>query len=390
MHCSTKRICLHQKKFDKVPHRAPQKPYGIAAFGQKMGELKMRFNRREIIQGASSVGIVGAANIGGLNYVYSQDNHLIINIWGGRWERFWREYIVPPFQQKTGTRVTVDVGLSVNFAANLRATGKDNPQYSYLQLNELVGSLVRAEGYIEQWPESKVPNLKNISPAAFIDEGRGVTIGISPVGISYRKDLVNTPPANWTDLWENPEFSGKLALFNITNTVGYMFLMASSRIFGSGPFDFEAGFAAIEKLKPFRQADLASEMAVLLTRGEAVAGPLDIGEVATLQSRGAPLGFAAPTEELFAFDQSFYLIKNGPNQDAACAFLDFMLSEEIQEKLAQEFSLVPANTLVDVSSSVAEQLPEAARDLANVAKFDWVKANQERDRAAEMWNRILR
>jgi putative spermidine/putrescine transport system substrate-binding protein len=257
-------------------------------------------------------------------------------------------------------------------------------------MNELVGALLRAEGFVEPWPISKVPNLSKLHPAASIDQNRGVTIGVSPVGIAYRTDLVKTPPKSWKDLWDNPELKGKLALFTISNTAGYMFLMSISKIFGNGPFDFDAGFREIEKLKPFPQADLAGAMAVLLTRGEAVAGPLDVGEVVTLQKRGAPIGFAVPSEELFAFDQTFYLMKNGPNKDAACAFLNYMLSEDVQAKLAEEFSLVPANTSTKLAPALAAQLPVASQDLGRIVTFDWTKANQERASVTERWNRMTR
>jgi putative spermidine/putrescine transport system substrate-binding protein len=328
--------------------------------------------------------------LAGLTGVGAQSNRLVVTIYGGRWEKFWREQILPPFEMQTGIQATLDVGLSVNFAANLRATGPERPNYSYVHMNELVGALIRSEGYVEPWPQDKVPNLKKINPAASIDQYRGVTVGISPIGIAYRKDLVKTPPKSWRDLWDNSEFRGKLALFTITNTAGYMLLMATSRLYGKDPFDFDAGFAAIEKLKPFPQADLASAMAILLTRGEAIAGPLDIGEVASIQKRGAPIGFAVPSEELFAFDQTFYLMKNGPNKDAACKFLDFMLSEDIQSKLAEEFSLIPVNIATKLSAAVAAQLPMTAQDIGKVVTFDWARANQERAAVTERWNRMTR
>jgi ABC-type glycerol-3-phosphate transport system substrate-binding protein len=71
-----------------------------------------------------------------------------------------------------------------------------------------------------------------------------------------------------------------------------------------------------------------------LSRGEIVAGPLDIGETLSLKKKVLPVAWAAPSEGMFMFDQTFNLLKNGPNKDAACAFLDYMLSEDVQTKLA--------------------------------------------------------
>ena len=86
----------------------------------------------------------------------------------------------------------------------------------------------------------------------------------SPIGIAYRKDLVKTPPRSWKDLWDNPEIKGKVGLYEITNTAGFMFLMMTSKIYGSGPMDFDAGFRQIERLKPFPEAGLAGAFVLAL------------------------------------------------------------------------------------------------------------------------------
>src|SRR5262249_5564240 len=126
---------------------------------------------------------------------------------------------------------------------------------------------------------------------------------------------------------------------------------------------------------------------VLLTRGEVVAGPLDFGETLGMQKKGVPVGWAAPSEGMFMFDQTFSLLKYGPNKDAACAFLDYMLSEAAQSKLAIEFSGVPVNRNVRLPP---DQQPLGVDDLDKIVAFDWVAANKARDSIIERWNRMTR
>jgi len=338
-------------------------------------------DRRQLIGCLAAAGLVAS-----LGPVYAQGNRLVITIYGGRYERFWREVLLPPFQQKTGIATVLDVGLGANFAAKLRASGPDNPPYSYVMANEFVGAVLRAEGFFEPWPTDKVPNLKNVHPKAN-PSNLGVTVMFSPIGIAYRKDLVKTPPRSWKELWDNPEIKGKVGLYEITNTAGFMFLMMTSKIYGSGPMDFDAGFRQIERLKPFPEAGLAGALAVLLTRGEVVAGPLDFGETLSLQKKGVPIAWAAPSEGMFMFDQTFSLLKKGPNKEAAYAFLDYMLSEDAQSKLATEFSGVPVNRNVKLPP---DQQPLSVDDLGKIVAFDWVAANKVKDSVIERWNRMTR
>jgi len=268
----------------------------------------------------------------------------------------------------------------------MRATGPERPSYSYVMMNELVGAVLRTEGFFEAWPGDKVPNLKNVHPKANPDN-MGVTVMFSPIGIAYRSDLVKTPPRSWKDLWDNPDIKGKVGLYEITNTAGYMFLMMTSKIYGSGPLDLDAGFRQIERLKPFPEAGLAGALAVLLTRGEVVAGPLDFGETLALKKKGVPVAWAAPSEGMFMFDQTFNVLKHGPNKAAAYAFLDYMLSEDVQSKLAREFSGVPVNKNVRLPP---EEQPVGVDDLDRIVAFDWIEANKIKGQVVERWNRMTR
>jgi putative spermidine/putrescine transport system substrate-binding protein len=338
-------------------------------------------NRRQLMSWLGAASLM--AGVGG---VHAQGNRLVIPTYGGRYERFWREVLIPPFQQRTGIQTVLDIGLGANFATKLRASGPDNPPYSYLMANEFVGAVLRSEGFFAPWPTEKVPNLAKTHPKAN-PANQGVTVMFSPIGIAYRKDIVKTPPRSWKDLWDNPDIKGKVGLYEITNTAGFMFLMMTSKIYGNGPMDFDVGFRQIERLKPFPEAGLAGALAVLLTRGEIVAGPLDFGETLSMQKKGVPVAWAAPSEGMFMFDQTFSLLKNGPNKDAAYAFLDHMLSEGIQAKLATEFSGIPVNRNVKLP---ADEQSLTVDDLDKIVAFDWVAANKVRDSVIERWNRMTR
>lgn len=339
---------------------------------------------------ATALGAAGAlAALGGRNPAAAA-NDLIVTSYAGRYERFWRDKLLPEFKAKTGVDSIVDAAANgTTWATNLRTTGPAKPNYSMVMLNEIVGAMLRNEGYFEPWPADKVPNLKFVHPKAKNPDNNGVAFMISPVGIAYRTDLVKEPMSSWKDLWR-PALRGKVGLFSIGNSAGYMFLMTMSQIYGSGPLDFDAGLRMVEQLKPFPQGDLAGALSTLLTRGEIIACPLDTSEVINLRQKGAPIGFVVPQEGMFAFDQTLNLLAHGPNKDAACKYLDFLLSEDVQQKLVEEFFYVPTNVNVKLPASLAKQFPITIDDVDKLLKFDWVAANGQRDKAIESWNRLTR
>jgi putative spermidine/putrescine transport system substrate-binding protein len=87
------------------------------------------------------------------------------------------------------------------------------------------------------------------------------------------------------------------------------------------------------------------------------------------------------------FDQTFSLLKKGPNKDAAFAFLDYMLSEDVQSKLATEFSGIAVNQNVKLPP---DQQPLGVNDLDKIVAFDWVAANEVKASVIERWNRMTR
>src|SRR5215470_19298514 len=68
-------------------------------------------DRRQLMSWLAAAGLLA-----GTRGVQAQTNRLVVPTYGGRYERFWREVLIPPFQQKTGIQTVLDIGLGANFA----------------------------------------------------------------------------------------------------------------------------------------------------------------------------------------------------------------------------------------------------------------------------------
>ncbi len=314
---------------------------------------------------------------------------LVVNTYGARWERFWRDTLLPGFQRSSGIQATLDIGLGRTWMANLRAAGVNAPPYSILMINEVFANVLRAEGFFDRIDITKLSNWSKLHPLAQ-NEGNSVFGMISPIGLAYRKDLVRTPPRSWKDLWDNPEFRGKIGMYQIGNSAGQMFVMLVGRLYGSGPMDFDTAFRKIEELKPFPQVDFSGSLSTLMTRGEVIVGALDLPEVVALKRRGIQIEFAAPAEGMFMFEQSFNILKNGPGKDAAYKYLDYLISTETQTQLVNEFFITPVNREVAIPEALRSELLIGVNDLDRIMRWDWTAFNAQRDQVIDRWNRTMR
>ena len=218
--------------------------------GTNGGPQMTTIRRRTLLRGA--VAVATTASLGPPSIARAAVEPLVINSYGGAFEKFMREEIIPVFEKETGIKTRLDIGLAKDWLATLRAAGVDNPPYDVLMMNGIFAALLRAEGFFEPIPVAEVPNMKDLVPIARQPNDNGVIAWMQPVGVAYRSDMTKAEPVAWKDLW-NPEFKGHIGLYTITNTAGMMFLLMVGRIFGGSEYKTDVAFDEIGKLKPFTQ-----------------------------------------------------------------------------------------------------------------------------------------
>jgi putative spermidine/putrescine transport system substrate-binding protein len=315
---------------------------------------------------------------------------LVITSYGGSWETFLRDVIVPPFEAQTGAKVELAVGLSRDWMANLRAAGRNNPPYDVVIANETWISSGRLENRFVALPEDKIPNLAKVHPALRMPDDIGVLGLLNPLGIAYRTDLVTTAPTAWVDLW-NEEYRGNVGIYNIANSAAPMFLMMLALIETGDPKQFGVGFDRIKQLAPFKQTDFSGDMENLLVQGEVHVGILDSPAAARLKQQGIALEFVIPTEGMFMFEQNMNVSAGSRVEELAFAFIDYMLSTDVQKLWAENYYVTPANVEVDISGPLADLIPVTADSIAQIQQWDWLWLNSgPREDMVTRWNREIR
>ncbi|SLN68233.1 extracellular solute-binding protein [Roseisalinus antarcticus] len=269
----------------------------------------------------------------------------------------------------------------------MRAAGVENPPYGVVMTNEIFTGVLRKEGFFEDLDLSMVPNYADLYPIATAAAGTTGAVGmISPIGIGHRTDLVETPPTKWEDLWTNPEFQGRIGLYNIVNSAGKMTVMMAGRIFGSGIYDTDTdtAFAKLGELGQVIQTDF--NMSTASAAGEAIVAPFDFGEIARLRNQGLPVDCIIPEEGMMMWDQTFSIAKNQTTREAAYAYLNFILSPEAQDLLMREFFVSPVNTKVSVPEELSRDVPVYSEAMSGLIEWDWEWANANADELTRRWN----
>ena len=345
----------------------------------------MTLNRREVVAGTAGL---AAALTAGMPLARAAGSSLVVPSYGGRWGKFWSEQILPGFEAATGIQPTHDVGLGKNFVANIRAGGGDSP-YSIFMGNENIATMLRQEGFFEPLDASKLPNLANVYDN-FKNPGlNGVRGIISPIGLGYRTDLVKTPPTSWDDLWSNPEFKGKIGLYQIGNTAAVLFLLLTAKLYGGSEDKIDIAFEKIKELLPFEQVTWSGAAAASLVRGDSIVAPVDWGEVIALRKKGAPVEMVVPKEGVIAFEQSFNLVKTGPAKDEAHQYLNYILDAGVQEQFSGTLYTSPCNTKTELPADLQAEIPILGDKMSEIISFDWEAFMPKVAEVADRWNREM-
>jgi len=194
------------------------------------------------------------------------------------------------------------------------------------------------------------------------------------LGFSYNTDLVSEEeaPKTWDDLLD-PKWEGKIQFPNPAAS-GTATLMVLSYMMQNGE---EEGWEYFQKLAD--QANSIPDSGSGPTKGAALGeAHVAVGfDFMTYEHKnnGESVDFIVPEKTPILVNPAT-LVKDGPNPEGGKKFMDFMLSEDAQEILAEWYH-IPINPDVESQTPLSvDNLKENAVDL----DIDWVNENYDRIR----------
>lgn len=318
-------------------------------------------------------------------------DELVINSFGGAYEKLHRELVITPFEKRYNVKVKVVTSYSSQTLAALRAQ-RANPQFDVVHLSGGLEAVAADEKLLAPIKPSELSNYKNMYPFAVdkIEKGVGPMYSIAVIGILYNTEKVKPAPTSWKDL-ARADLKGRVLITDAaSNTYGMLGFMMMNRVNGGTLENIQPGLNFVKALLP--NATLVSkspEIQQNFAQGNAYIAAYAQDYAYTLTKAGLPVKFVLPKEGAALAPITVNLVAGRKNRDLALKFIDFSIRAEASRGWAMGLRYAPTNKMVKLPASVAGQVaygPEAAKKLVS---FDWLKVGKLRPGWNEQWKRTI-
>lgn len=311
---------------------------------------------------------------------------LTISLWGGGYGERFTKHLIKPFEEANGVSIAVDGGRSSERLSKVIATkgrGVDLVFLSDFQMYEAY-----SRGLIQGINVGNVPNRENLhdfakdpmggdSCPAFVVLGAGLAYNTNEFG--------DTPPASWNDLLRK-DLKGKAGYPDVGISYATLLAIKMAELNGGGIDNVGEGFKALNGSRENLQFFASREVLESVVRGDVSLAPQL--NIFVKKEKGVPMAFAWPKEGGLGVLNLMCVVKGSPNAELAEKFINYMLSDEIQNKLLHTQGETPVSANVDMSGAAkmsryiltADEIKKLNFwDMKTVAgsKADWVKLWQE-------------
>ncbi len=338
--------------------------------------------------GGGSTAEPGASSSSSPSAAPAATGKLVVTSFGGAYEETQRE-LFKEFEQEYNAEVEVVTLYSGDALAKIRAE-KGNQSIDVVQFSGGQESIAGPEDLILKLDESQLTNLPDLYDSAKDPNGYAPAYAFSALGIIYNEEEVQTPPTSWKDLWK-PEYAGKVAITDISNSFGLQFIVAAAKMMGGDESDIGPGLDELSKLIPNAAAIVKStpEVGNLFAQGEAVIGAYDSGYAFTFRKQGQPIKFASPAEGAVGSFISAQVVKDSPNAELAVKFVDFLLRPDIQQRFAEANGYSPTNKKAELSEELKAVMPNGEEAVGGLIRLNSDLVNANKAAWTEQWNKLI-
>jgi putative spermidine/putrescine transport system substrate-binding protein len=319
----------------------------------------------------------------------AQGKTLTISWWGFNGEKL-DANIIKPFKEKCGCEVVFETGNNADRLNKIKI--RDGKGVDVAYFTDAYSQIGIEEGLFQPVDRSKLPNLANayeVGKAPQGDFGPAYTIG--RVGVIYDSAKVKSPITSWNDLWRE-DLKGQLSLPGITTTSGPMVVIIAGQHAGVDALtDADGAFKAIEAIKPnvVKNYNTGSELVNLFSTGEISAAVAQDFTLAQIQKAVPTAMWAALADGEIATLNTINIPKGSENVELAHEFINFALSQEVQQKNGEEGVDAPILTTVKLTPEQAKLWTYGADNVAKLKILDYPKMNAAKTEWIDRWNEVF-
>jgi spermidine/putrescine transport system substrate-binding protein len=311
----------------------------------------------------------------------------------------WGNYIdfaLPSFEEKHGVKINIDYYGDEQEAMNkIRAAGVGTHDVVFLGAG--FEDIAIKQGLIVPLDTSRVPSLADVyEPLKKTkDDGKlycaTYSFGLNGL-IVYDPAKTGKKITSWKDVYSG-EYAGRIGKIDKSNE--QVWRTALSLGFKYGPLT-EEQFKQVEAklLENMKQVRTIyahyDQMAQLLASGEIWIADADDGGSRQAKSKGLPIEIAYPEEGLTAWYDGPCIVAEAPHPEAAYAFINHMMSPEIQARLPKELGYAPANRkameIIDEETRTAMDLETLVTNIPKI-QFQYNLGADFDNRGIQIWEK---
>lgn len=325
----------------------------------------------------------------------ADERSITVGIYTGQQGEVVRKQIIPPFEAKFNCKVYTTQGVTLEQVALMRAS-RNNPKYSVMFIDDIGVALAKGEGLIEKLPAEQIPNMERVLKRFIFYDGYGAAFAMSAAGMAYN-NTTGKPLESYGDLWD-PKLKGRYLMETPKATQSLYLLIAAVSVVTGKPYSetqywIDSAWPKMEALKPNVLSIFDTDASVLqVAQGQAdYAGMFYSKSVNPYTMQGAPIAMCYPKEGTFAGINTVTLVKNGPEREMALAFINWMLSPEIQQLLAEQTLAAPSLSGLSFKPEVEKYMayPESKMTDMGIFSPDWTFINPMRSHLIERYNEVF-
>lgn len=255
------------------------------------------------------------------------------------------------------------------------------------------------EGLLEVLEPARIPNLKDVIPAAKHEYFAGKIA--AAFGLAYNVEKFPEGVNSWFDL-ENPELKGKIAIPK-WEWMGEQWIHLVNKAMGGTEDNIDPAIDWVAKLVKDYDAKIMNSTdhgLQLFSQEEIWAAPFWSARTYQVTSEGGPkMEFVYPEEGTLGlfFGTSLVKGRSEPSRKAAELLIDLQLDPELQSRFSQLCGYPPTNprALDLIPDDAKEQKPAlnvTRKDLESFSKvtFDYKKILENSDKNLRKWQeRVL-
>jgi putative spermidine/putrescine transport system substrate-binding protein len=313
---------------------------------------------------------------------------IVLMAYPGAFQDNYMKAVVEPFMAAhPAIKVIYNAGGNSAQMLGLIRAQKGSPQIDVSVMDFSVSRIANKEELFSKLERSDVPNLADIYDEARMPGDMGPGIDFDNLVMLYNPETMKPAPTGIKDLLD-PANKGKLVFSPAPNVIGISLQIVVAKSLGS---DYKAPIdPVIDTLKKIalqiQTWQATPDNYTMIING---AAGLGIGWNARAQfytdKSGGKLKSIVMKEGGVLDIDTINLVTGAPNKEAALAFINYALSAEPQQRMAEAMYYGPTNKKAKLPPELLARTSSAPETLSKMIPVDWDYVASVQDQWTDRW-----